>query len=128
MLDDSYAYDANANVTAITDGTTGNGGNRTMSYDGRDRLTVTNAPHQWWITAVTSYDILDNITSNTVGNRSYNYGYDPTTRRLSQLTRPDNTLAMSLGYDANGNVTSKGTGNDSYSFDAAKDGLKNSSS
>ncbi len=119
ILDDTYSYDANANVGSISDGTSGNGGNRGMQYDGLDRLTSTNAPHQWWINATTSFDTLDNIRSNTVGNRTYNYAYDPATQRLRQLTRPDATVAMTLGYDANGNVTSKGTGQDSYVFDAA---------
>ncbi len=119
VLDDTYSYDANANVASITDGTTGNGGNRTMTYDGLDRLTSTYAPHLWWINATTHYDALDNILSNTVGYRTYNYAYDATSRRLSQLIRPDNSVAYTLGYDAFGNVTSKGSGQDSYAFDAA---------
>ncbi|MBS0463980.1 MAG: hypothetical protein JSS03_03215 [Proteobacteria bacterium] len=54
ILDDTYSYDANANVAAIADGTAGNADSRTMAYDGLDRLTSTNAPHQWWISATTT--------------------------------------------------------------------------
>jgi YD repeat-containing protein len=70
----AYSYDANGNVASIADGTTGNGGNRSI---------------------------------------------DATSRRLSQLTRPDNSVAYTLAYDAFGNVTGKGAGQDSYAFDAA---------
>ena len=119
ILDDTYAYDANANVLSITDGVVGGSGNRSMAYDGLDRLNSTGAPYTWWINASTTYDALDNIRSNTLGNRVYNYAYDATSKRLSQLTRPDNSVAYTLAYDAFGNVTSKGTGQDSYVFDAA---------
>ena len=119
ILDDTYAYDANANVLSITDGVVGGSGNRSMAYDGLDRLNSTGAPYTWWINASTTYDALDNIRSNTLGNRVYNYAYDATSKRLSQLTRPDNSVAYTLGYDAFGNVTSKGAGQDSYVFDAA---------
>ena len=117
VVDDTYSYDANANVAAITDGTSGNGGNRSMLYDGLDRLTSTNAPHLWWINATTSYDALDNIRSNLVGNRTYNYTYDPTSKRLAQLVRPDSSVAYSLSYDTRGNLSGKGAGQDSYDFD-----------
>jgi RHS repeat-associated protein len=118
ILDDTYTYDTNGNVAGIADGTTGNPNNRTMTYDGLDRLIATSAPHQWWISASTSFDALDNIRQNVLGNRTYNYAYNGNWQ-LSQLTRPDNSVAYTLGYDAFGNVTSKGSGNDSYTFDAA---------
>ena len=38
------SYDQNANVLAITDGVSGNRGNRAMTYDGPDRLTDVTAP------------------------------------------------------------------------------------
>src|SRR5690606_5876759 len=41
FLDDGYDYDQNGNVAAISDGTTGNAGDRTMTYDALDRLTKT---------------------------------------------------------------------------------------
>ena len=46
FLDDSYDYDPNGNVAAITDGATGRNqrGNRDMTYDGLDRLTAVASP------------------------------------------------------------------------------------
>jgi len=119
VLDDTYTYDKNGNVTEIDDGTTGNPNNRTMTYDGLDRLILTTASNQPWITAHTTYDALDNLLTNYVGGRHYDYSYD-TNNRLSQLTNHGNgAVTMTLGYDANGNVTSKGNNQDSYLFDAA---------
>ncbi|MBS0458297.1 MAG: RHS repeat-associated core domain-containing protein [Proteobacteria bacterium] len=119
ILDDTYTYDANGNVKGIADGTAGNANSRTMAYDGLDRLTGTSAPHQWWISAATTYDALDNIRANQVGNTATylnTFSYDPTTWHLTAIAGHVN---WALAYDANGNVTSKGTGNDSYAFDAA---------
>ncbi|MBS0211588.1 MAG: RHS repeat-associated core domain-containing protein, partial [Proteobacteria bacterium] len=119
ILDDTYTYDADGNVAAIADGTPANGNSRTMAYDGLDRLTQTNAPNQWWISATTTYDALDNIRSNQVGNTAAylnTYAYDPTTWHLTNLAGRSN---WTLAYDANGNITGKGAGNDSYVFDAA---------
>ena len=119
ILDDTYTYDANGNVAGIADGTASSADSRTMTYDGLDRLTQTNAPHQWWISATTTYDPLDNIRSNQVGNTaSYlnTYSYDPATWHLATISGHVN---WTLGYDAHGNVTGKGAGNAAYTFDAA---------
>jgi len=119
VLDDTYNYDENGNVTDIADGTTGNPNNRSMTYDALDRLTNTDASHQWWINATTSYDALDNIRTNRVGNTANylnTYTYDPATWRVAGITGRSN---FSLSYDANGNVASKGPGQDIYVFDAA---------
>lgn len=119
ILDDTYAYDENANVASITDGTNSGANNRSMSYDGLDRLTSTSAPNQWWISATTSYDALDNIRTNQVGNvASYlnTYTYDPATWHVTAVAGHAN---WTLGYDVNGNITGKGAGKDSYVFDVA---------
>jgi RHS repeat-associated protein len=131
VLDDSYDYDYNGNIAAISDGVVGGGGNRTMSYDGLDRLLSTHAPNLAWIDAVTTYDPLDNIRSSTVGSRTFNYTYN-TANQLSQLATPANVVVRSLGYDARGNVTTNGgatnvfdganrltsiTGKESYLYD-----------
>ncbi len=117
ILHDTYVFDANSNVTSITDGTAGHGGNRSMLYDAANRLTKTTALNQWWIDNVISYDVLDNIRVNTLGNRTYNYQYSATTQRLDQLTLPDASVARNLAYDATGNVITNGS--QSYVFDKA---------
>ncbi|GAP67178.1 hypothetical protein MBSD_n2494 [Mizugakiibacter sediminis] len=132
VLDDAYDYDANGNVAAITDGLPGNIGNRDMTYDGLDRLTVTASPmfggdNQ----AVYAYDPLDNIRSARVGSLSqYTYVYDASNR----LGSVSGTQTLSFGYDARGNLTNRGgqtiafdqanrlravTGKESYLYDAA---------
>ncbi|MBS0575140.1 MAG: hypothetical protein JSS45_01745, partial [Proteobacteria bacterium] len=119
ILDDTYSYDGNGNVAGIADGTASSADSRTMTYDGLDRLTQTNAPNQWWISATTSYDALDNIRSNQVGNTSNylnTFSYDPTTWHLATISGHVN---WTLTYDSHGNITSKGTGNAAYGFDAA---------
>ncbi len=117
ILHDTYSYDANGNVASIADGTTGAGGNRAMTYDNADRLIRTNAPNQWWIDNYLTYDALDNIRVNTLGNRTHNYQYNATTQRLDSLTLPNATVARALGYDTLGNVTTNGT--QAYVFDKA---------
>ena len=107
-LDDSYDYDFNGNVAAITDGVVGGGGNRTMQYDGLDRLTRTDAPQLVWTTATTSYDPLDNIRNNKVGSRDYNYSYNGIFR-LTQLATPANQVIRAFAYDARGNITTNGS-------------------
>ena len=117
VLDDSYDYDFNGNVAAITDGVIGGGGNRTMSYDGLDRLTNVDAPNMWWLNSQAMYDPLDNIRRNKVGTRTYNYVYDAN-NRLSQL-KDYNTGAVvrTIATDVRGNIT--GNGVQTLSFDYA---------
>lgn len=80
FIGDSYDYDENANVSAITDGATGRAfrGNRDMQYDGLDRLTRVDSP--MFGTATYTYDALDNLTrtsiSTGVGARNHYYCYN----------------------------------------------------
>ena len=55
-LDLSYGFDANGNVSQITDNTTGGRQTRAMSYDGLDRLTQTTS--LMFGTATYAYDVL----------------------------------------------------------------------
>jgi len=87
---EDVAFDANGNVLCMRDNTSGNGAHRDMQYDGQDRLTNTYAPNQWWINASTSYDVLDNIRTSTVGNRKHTYVYDAS-QRLNKITKPFGT-------------------------------------
>lgn len=87
IFSETAAFDANGNVLCVSDGTSGSGADREMSYDGLDRLTNTTMPNSWWINTTTNYDVLDNIIKHTVGNRQHTYVYDAN-QRLGKITRP----------------------------------------
>lgn len=115
FLDDNYDFDQNGNVAAISDGLAGNRGNRTMTYDGLDRLTkiessvfgagTEQAAHY-------SYDVLDNLTGVVVGGpkpRIHWYCYD-TKGRLTNIKSGEcatGSTVTGLGYDVRGNLSNK---------------------
>ncbi|MHC9086274.1 RHS repeat domain-containing protein [Luteimonas sp. RIT-PG2_3] len=113
VLNDGYDYDGNANVAAISDGRTGNRGNRTMNYDALDRLTGTVSP--MFGTATYTYDVLDNLTRVQVGAtanlaaRDHHYCYDSAWRLTNVKTSSCTTGATvtGLGYDVQGNLANK---------------------
>ncbi len=117
VLDDSYNYDENANVVAISDALPGQRGNRSMGYDLLDRLTSTDSP--MFGLASYTYDSIDNLrrVSVSAGTRSrdLSYSYD-TRQRLTEIleTRSGN-LVENLDYDARGNLS--GRSGQNYSFD-----------
>ncbi|NZA25925.1 RHS repeat protein, partial [Luteimonas sp. SJ-92] len=104
-------------MAAISDGLAGGRGNRTMSYDGLDRLTGTTSP--MFGTATYGYDVLDNLRrvrlSAGARQRDHTYAYDAK-QRLTQVTNTSGgATVMSLGYDVQGNLASRnGQG---YAFD-----------
>jgi RHS repeat-associated protein len=110
VINDQYSYDANGNVTAITDLQQGIN-TRSMAYDGLDRLTAANAPNVWG-NASYSYDALDNLRTAFVGSRSSWFNYDAT-NKISTI----NTNGTYTGYvyDTHGNITGRGT--QGYYFD-----------
>ncbi|MGN6829290.1 RHS repeat-associated core domain-containing protein [Paucibacter sp. M5-1] len=110
VVQDLYAYDANGNVSSITDQQE-NHFHRTLGYDDLDRLISANAPNVWG-NASYSYDPIDNLRSATVGSRSSTLNYDAT-NRLSSVTTNGGTT--SYGYDALGNLRSKGL--QTFTFD-----------
>ena len=103
MLQDQYAYDANGNVTGITDQQEAVF-NRTLGYDDLDRLTSANAPSVWG-SATYAYDPVDNLRAATVGTRAtvMNFG---STNQLASITTSGSTANYS--FDAGGNLTAKG--------------------
>ncbi|WP_417474262.1 RHS repeat domain-containing protein, partial [Luteimonas mephitis] len=111
VLNDGYDYDQNGNVMAISDGRTGNAGDRTMAYDALGRLTQTVAPGMFG-TATYAYDVLDNLTrvKLTGGNqiRDHYYCYDGhwwlTNVKTGSCT---GTTVMGLGYDVQGNLANR---------------------
>ncbi len=106
VLQDLYGYDANGNVANITDQQE-NITNRTMAYDGLDRLSSVSAPNVWG-TASYFYDVLDNITSSAIGGRSNIYSYDGQ-NRLSNFSSNVSNFNFIYGYDGQGNIAQRGS-------------------
>jgi len=115
VLNDTYDYDANGNVAAITDGVgTAQRGNRTMTYDGLDRLKTTVSPMYSASpsngTASYSYDVLDNLTRVVAPGRDHYYCYDEwVTWRLTNVKTGGcgGTSVIGLDYDDQGNLKNK---------------------
>jgi RHS repeat-associated protein len=117
FLSDGYDYDGNGNVAAITDGATGRNqrGNRTMAYDGLDRLTSTVSP--MFGTATYAYDALDNLTRAKVSGGSFvrDYYHCYNTQWQLAFVREGPTCTgstpspsrVALEYDLQGNVTDR---------------------
>ena len=104
-LDMEYAYDKNANVSAVTDYTTAARQSRTATYDALDRLTQATSP--MFGTATYTYDPLDDLKTLTVtagGNaRNYGYVYHQATNQLGNITNGVGSPAVvGLGYDRAG--------------------------
>ncbi len=113
VLDDGYDYDGNGNVLAISDGLTGNRGNRDMSYDGLDRLTSAASP--MFATAQYRYDVLDNLLSVKVADRDHSYIYDARNQLTNVVHVGTGATVIGLGYDDQGNLARKN--GQSYQFD-----------
>jgi RHS repeat-associated protein len=109
VIDDSYDYDANGNVAAISDGLPGQPGNRDMAYDELDRLVSVIAGAAQGGNGSFAYDPLDNLRVLDQGSRQFRYHYDAD-NRLAQIKSPTGALLHSFGYDARGNTTSKDSG------------------
>jgi RHS repeat-associated protein len=119
--DDSYFYDEVGNVAAIADGVSGARGDRDMTYDALNRLTLVTgadgAPSPMFGTASYTYDVLDNLkhVHVTAGAqlRDQEYFYDAH-NRLTNLIE-DGESVIGLDYDVQGNLSNKnGT---TYTFD-----------
>ncbi len=116
-LDLAYQFDANGNVAQITDYVNGHQ-NRSMAYDGLDRLTQ--ATSSMFGTASYGYDALNNLIRVQVnggsGARDQAYCYDAqwhlTNVKTSNCNGP---TVVGLSYDAQGNLSNKN--GQLYSFD-----------
>lgn len=110
VYDESLDYDANANVAAISDGLPGARGNRTMAYDGLDRLTGVSSP--MFGDAQYQYNALDNLTAVHVAGgpraRNHSYTYDANNRLSLVTSAITGATVASLDYDARGNVRTRG--------------------
>lgn len=101
-LSQDYAYDANGNITSITDLVNGQR-NKSMTYDQLNRLISATSP-LWNGTESYTYDPLNNIRSLASGGATSVYNYDAT-NRLAGVS--GGAQAITLGYDARGNVVNK---------------------
>jgi hypothetical protein len=110
VLDDSYDYDPNGNVAAISDGLPGNRGDRDMGYDGLDRLTSATSA-MFGGTASYGYDAIDNLIQVKIGGtapRDHHYCYDGSNRLTNIKTGScSGSTVVGLGYDLQGNVLNK---------------------
>ncbi len=105
----AYGYDGAGNLTSIGDSIDSTL-NRTLGYDGINRLTSATGP---WGSGIISYSGAGNITSQSFGGVALNYIYDGANR----LASVSGSRSSSFGYDAYGNVTSAGTA--TYAYDGA---------
>ncbi len=123
VLNLATTFDANGNVSAITDNTASGRQTRSMAYDGLDRLTSASSP--MFGTASYTYDTLDNLTQVSLSGgslpRTQYYCYNSDNNRLlfvrsgPQCSDNASPALTALTYDLQGNLASKnGTG---YTFD-----------
>jgi RHS repeat-associated protein len=118
VIDHEYAYDENGNVASIVDHAQGSSYDRSMAYDGLDRLTLAGSAsfggdhwHRF------TYDALDNIRSwKLAGVKDYaNYYYDTASNRLTNIQDSNGASIVGLGYDVQGNLQNKN--GEAYVFD-----------
>jgi RHS repeat-associated protein len=125
VLDLGTTFDANGNVSAVTDYTAAARQTKSMGYDQLDRLTSTTSP--MFGTASYVYDTLDNLKRATVSGgpqaRDQYYCYDTVanTNRLTfvrsgpNCTGTASPAVTTLGYDVQGNLLNKNGA--AYTFD-----------
>lgn len=106
IIDLTYSYDNKSNTQSITDGVNGLY-NRSMSYDGLDRLI--SASGAWGDIAYVYDDDNDLIEKTLVGNKT-TYTYGSINNRLKT-----STSGKSYSYDAYGNIISNGINNYTFS-------------
>jgi RHS repeat-associated protein len=114
--DFEYGFDANANVQSIIDHGQAGLQNRSLGYDGLDRLVTADAPGLWGAGRY-AYDPLDNLREADQGARKYRYTYHASNGRLTTIRTDTGATIWNIGHDARGNLTSKG--GTSYTFDRA---------
>jgi RHS repeat-associated protein len=105
----SYGYDANSNVSSITDGVKSNYTVSNFQYDGAERLTRAYSG-AWGGTSSFTYDLLGNIKTKVQAGTTSTYNY-ASTNLLSSIS---GSKSYTFSYDAYGNVTYNGHNYFSY--------------
>jgi len=98
------SYDENANLLSSTDLTPSGTRDKTLTYDGLNRLTRADAP-QLWGTETYSYDPLNNIRTMAGDGITRTYHYD-SNNLLASISNGSTTL-HSFVYDPRGNTVQK---------------------
>lgn len=108
VIDSTYTYDAIANVHQIVDAVS-SAGSKLMTYDGLNRLLETDSTSFGSDgRLIYTYDAIDNVkTAMLLGVKQYNYGYEPSTNRLTSVTDNSGNSIYGFSYDAQGNLSSK---------------------
>jgi RHS repeat-associated protein len=118
VLDDSYDYDRNANLLAISDATAGSRGDRDMAYNSANQL-IQATSAMFGGTIKYTYDAQDNIATQVGPGRNLRYCYNAKNQlefiRASASNCTSGAATTSLTYDWQGNVASKN--NVTYDFD-----------
>ncbi|UPG96709.1 hypothetical protein L2Y97_13275 [Luteibacter aegosomatissinici] len=138
-VSEDYGYDANGNITGMTDQSGSTRRTKVLTYDQLNRLATATASNAWGSESY-EYDALNNIRSITRGAAKSIYTYD-SANRLATITAIDGSRLHTFGYDARGNTTGKDsailtfdgadrltgiTGHESYVYDAAGRRVKRS--
>lgn len=101
QLSEDLSYDANGNVTAVTDQAKGPR-TKSFGYDALNRLTSATATGLWG-TQTFSYDALNNLRTLQTGSQTSAYNYDA----YNRLTGISGAMRVSYTYDPRGNVATK---------------------
>jgi YD repeat-containing protein len=110
----TYAYNARAQVTSITDGVLSSE-NRAFGYDAMGRLISANGP---WGSGSYKYDSLGNLRQKVEGAITTAIGYSATTNRAGLITETSQPSAT-LTYDDCGSVMNNGAVKIEYGAGAA---------
>lgn len=105
-LDHQLGYDANGNLAGIIDGLDGME-SRTLSYDGRNRLTaITGTPGSIGNESF-AYDPLDNVRRVIAGGLDRRFHHDAATLRLSQTTTINSPSTTGYSWNTRGELTGR---------------------
>lgn len=107
VINRSYSYDGEINVTGITDHLNSTYSVNSFSYDGLNRLTQASSS-SWGGQIRYSYDKMGNITSQTFPNETKTYSYDPATNLLTKVV---GSSSRNFTYDIYGNINNNGRHN-----------------
>lgn len=116
VLDDSYSYDENANVSGIIDNLGGDF-TRSLQYDALDRLTTASNTSIWGGAQTYDYDPLDNLRRSRTQGLDWTHHYNTTTQRLERIANTaGGSNVIVYGHDARGRTSSRTVGPAAQTF------------